>query len=177
MIIQQRSGLFPASYLVIAMIAILLCFYACKDKKEVLNQKLKDTITHYMESSVEGFKVDSIKIVGIDSLTDIQYAYFHKVIFQNFEEQLEQNYILYVTPITEQEWDEQERIRLQLEKIKSKIMQCDSILLDPDTDTVKFQYFFVATQVFGKNKNAQSEVHEIGFPIDKKFKVMEMELE
>ena len=160
-----------------AMMVVLFCLYGCKDKREVLNQKLKIAITQYMESAVEGFKVDSIKILGIDSLTDIQYVYFNKVIYQNFEEQLEQNYILYISPITEQEWDEQERISLQLEKIKNKIMQCDSILLDPRTDTVKFQYFFVATHVFGRNKNAQSEVHEIGFPIDKKFKVSELEWE
>jgi len=155
----------------------LFCLHACKDKKEVLNQKLKTAIIQYMESVVEGFKVDSIKILAIDSLTDMQYVYLNKVVYQNYEEQLEQNYILYITPTTEQEWDEQERVSLQLEKIKNKIMYCDSILLDPRTDTVKFQYFFVATHLFGKNKNAQPEEHEIGFPIDKKFNVKELDLQ
>ena len=157
--------------------SLLFCFYACKDKTTVLNQKLKTTITRYMESSVEGFKVDSIKILGIDSLTDMQYAYLNKVVYQNYEEQLEQSYILYITPMTEQEWDEQERVNLQLEKVKNQIISCDSILLHPNTDTVKFQYFFVATHIFGKNKQAQSEEYEIGFPIDKKFKIKELDLE
>jgi hypothetical protein len=157
--------------------AVSLLFYACGDRQGALNQKLKSAISQYMESSVEGFKMDSIKILGIDSLTDLQYTYFNKVIYQNQKEQLEQNYILYITPANEQEWDEQERINLQLEKIKSKIMQCDSILLDSRTDTVKFQYFFVSTQLFGKNKKAQSEVYEIGFPIDRQFKVREVEME
>jgi hypothetical protein len=162
---------------IFSICAMLLCLCACNDKQEVLNRKLKNTITRYMESSVEGFKVESIRILGIDSLTDFQYAGFNKVIFQNYEEVLEQNYILYVTPATDEEWDEQERISLQLEKIKNKIVQCDSILLSPTTDTVRFQYFFVAAKVFGKNKNAQSELHEIGFPMDKKFKVKELDVE
>jgi hypothetical protein len=162
---------------ILIILGTLFCLHACQDKKEVLNQKLKKTITQYMESSVEGFKVGSIRILGIDSLTDLQYAYFNKIVYQNYEEQLEQNYILYITPMTEQEWDEQERVSLQLERIKNQIIRCDSILLDPRTDTVKFQYFFVVTNIFGKNKNAESEEHEIGFPIDRKFKVRELDME
>ena len=156
---------------------MLLCLCACNDRQEALNRKLKNAITKYVETSIEGFKVDSIKILGIDSLTDLEYAYFNKIAYQNHEEMLERNYILYVTPYTDEEWDEQERISLQLENVKNQIRRCDSILLSPTTDTVKFQYFFVATHVFGKNKNAQSEVHEIGFPMDKKFKVMELDVE
>jgi len=159
---------------IIIICSTLFCLHACGDKKEALNLKLKSAITHYMELSVEGFKVDSIKILGIDSLTDLQYAYFNKVVYQNYEEQLEQNYILYVTPITEQEWDEQERVQLQLEKIRNQLLRCDSILLSPSTDSVRFQYFFVATHVFGKNKNAQPETYEIGFPINKAFTVQEL---
>jgi len=161
---------------IIFIIITLLCFCACESSKERLNRKLKNAITEYVESSIEGFKVDSIKILGIDSLTDLQYAYFNKVIFLNYEDVLEQNRLLYITPYTDEEWDEQERVSLQLENVKNQIRRCDSILLSPTTDTVKFQYFFVATHVFGKNKNAQSEVHEIGFPMDKKFKVMELDM-
>ena len=161
---------------ILIVCGILLCFHACKDKNEVLHQKLKTTIARYMESSVEGFKVDSIKILGIDSLTDMQYAYLNKVVYQNYEEQLEQNYILYIIPQTEQEWDEQERVSSQLEKVKNQILYCDSILLHPNTDTVTFQYFFVATHLFGKNKNAQPETYEIGFPMDRKFNIRELDL-
>ena len=162
--------------IIFSLCAILFCLCACNDGQEALNRKLKNAITKYMESSIEGFKVDSIKILGIDSLTDLQYAYFNKVIFLNYEDVLEQNELLYVTPYTDEEWDEQERVSLQLENVKNQIRRCDSILLSPTTDTVKFQYFFVATHVFGKNKNAQPELHEIGFPMDKKFKVMELDM-
>jgi len=163
--------------ILIIICGTLFCLHACQDKKEVLNKKLKTTIARYMESSIEEFKVDSISILSIDSLTDLQYAYFNKVVYQNYEEALEQNYILYITPMTEQEWDEQERVSLQLENIKNQIMRCDNILLDPHTDTVKFQYFFVVTNVFGKIKNTQPKSYEIGFPIDKKFNVKELDME
>ena len=162
---------------ILIIISTLFCLHACQDKKEVLNQKLKKSITQYMESSVEGFKVDSISILGIDSLTDLQYAYFNKIVYQNSEEELEQNYMLYITPETEAERDEQESLSLQLEKIKNHIIRCDSILLDPRTDTVKFQYFFVPAYVFGRNKNAESEEYKIGFSIDRKFKVKELDME
>jgi len=158
------------------IIFAVLFFYACGDRQAVLNKKLKQAITRYMETSVAGFKVDSIQILGIDSLNIVQYAYFNKVVYQNHEEALQQNYLLYITPINEQEWDEQERIQLQLDKIKMKITHCDSILLDPHADTLHFQYFFVAAKLFGKKKNAP-QVHEIGFPIDKQFKVMELDME
>lgn len=161
----------------IIICSALLCLHGCGGGQEALNRKLKSTITRYMESSIEGFRVDSIRILGIDSLTDLQYAYLNKVVYQNYEEQLEQHYLLYVTPDTEEEWDEQERVQLQLQKIKDQLLRCDSILLSPGTDTVKLQYFFVATHVFGKNKHAEAEVHEVGFPISKQFKVMELNVE
>jgi len=161
---------------VFIILTALLSLCACRNGKEKLNQRLKQVITQYMESSIEGFTVDSVQILGVDSLTDLQYAYFNKVALQNYEELLEQNRMLYLTPITEEEWDEQELVINQLQKIKNQLMQCDSILLDPRTDTVIFQYFFVATNVFGKNKNAQSETLFYGFPMDKSFKIKEMDV-
>jgi hypothetical protein len=129
-----------------------------------------------MEKNSEGFQVDSVFIMSVDSLTDFDFAYFQKIILKNKEEQLYNNPLLYIDAITDTEFDKQEKLHLQLQNLQRSISQCDSILLDERTDTTSLQYFFVATTIYGKDKDSKVQVQEIGFPIDKDFVVKEIDL-
>jgi hypothetical protein len=157
-------------------VAFICIAYGCENKDEKLKTKLTSVIASYMEKSIDGFKVDSISIMGIDSLTDFDFAFFQKIILKNQEEQLHRNRMLYIDPVTDEEFDKQEELQLQLQNIQHYINQCDSILLDERTDTTSLQYFFVATTVYGKNKEGKVEIQEIGFPVNKRFEVKEINI-
>jgi len=148
----------------------------CKNQNERLKIKVTKVITSYVEENMEGFTVDSVLIMGIDSLTDLDFAYFQKIIYENHESKILSNRMLYLYPITEEEFDEQEKLQSQLQAIRDRIQLCDNILLDIQTDTVSVEYFFVATKIFGKDKNGETRTHEIGFPIDKNFIVKEIDM-
>ena len=128
-----------------------------------------------MEKNMDGFTVDSVNIMGIDSLTDLEFAYFQKIIYENHESELLYNRMLYIYPITDEEYDEKEKLQSQLQGIQNRIQLCDSILLDVKTDTVAINYFFVAAKIFGKNKQGEIRLHEIGFPMDKSLTVKEID--
>jgi hypothetical protein len=154
---------------------MLLCFvYGCKTEHEKLKIKLANVITSYMEQTIDGFKVDSVFIMGIDSLTDLDFAYFRKVILETQEEQLYNNPLLYT--VSDEEFDEQQKLHLQLQNIQHSIFQCDSILIDERTDTIAVQYFFVGTIVYGKDKQDKIQIQEIGFPVNKHFEVEEINI-
>jgi hypothetical protein len=129
-----------------------------------------------MEKNMENFTVDSVNIMCIDSLTDLDFAYFQKIIYENREKEILANRALYIYPITDEEFDEQEKLQSQLQNVQNRIQLCDNILLDTKTDTIDIQYFFVAAKIFGKDKKGEIKTHEIGFPIDKNFAVKEIEM-
>jgi hypothetical protein len=155
---------------------VFVVFGCSEYKQKKLEMKLTNVITSYMEQRMDGFRVDSVSILGIDSLTDLDFAYFTKIILSNHEEQLYKNPALYIDPVSDKEFDEQEKLQLQLQQIQRHIAQCDSILLDEKTDTTALQYFFVGTTVYGKNKQGDKQRHEIGFPINKHFEVKEIDI-
>ena len=162
--------------LFLCVIALIICVFSCDTKQEKLKTKFTKVISSYVENNMDAFKIDSISIMGIDSLTDLDFAYFQKVIFKNYESEIYANPALYFDPITDEEFDEQEKLQSQLQMIQNNIQRCDSILLDNQTDTVSVQYFFVATRIFGKDDKGNSQIREIGFPIDKKFAIREINL-
>jgi len=154
---------------------VFICsVFGCKNQQEKLKTALTKVIVSYTEKNMLGFTVDSVSILGIDSLTDLDFAYFQKVVYENRESEIRANKMLYIYPVTDEEFDEQEKLKLQLQTTQNHILSCDSILLDNRTDTVVVQYLFVAAKIFGKNKKGEIETHEIGFPIDKNFTVKEI---
>jgi hypothetical protein len=161
-------------FLLIVMVIYFVC--GCESKHEKLKIKLTNAITFYMEQNTDGFKVDSVFIMGIDSLTDLDFAYFQKVILETQEEQLYNNSLLYTNPVSDEEFDEQEKLQLQLQNVQYAISQCDSILMDERTDTTSVEYLFVGTIIYGKNKQGEIQIHEIGFPVNKHFEVEEINL-
>jgi len=162
----------------IIVFCVLLGFaFGCGNQDERLKIKITKVITSYMEENMEGFTVDSVNIMGIDSLTDLEFAYFQKIIYENRESEIFANRMLYIYPITDEEFDEQEKLQSQLQNIQSRIQLCNNVLLDIQTDTVSVNYFFVAAKIFGKDKKGETQIHEIGFPIDKNFIVKEIDFE
>jgi len=162
----------------IIVFCVLVGFvFGCKNQNEKLKGKLTKVITSYVVENMEGFAVDSIDIMGIDSLTDLEFAYFQKIIYENRESEILANRMLYIYPITDEEFDEQEKLQTQLQNIKNRIQLCDSILLDERTDTLALQYFFVGAKIFGKDKKGETQIHQIGFPIYKNFTVKEIDFE
>jgi len=162
----------------IIVFCVLLGFaFGCGNQDERLKIKITKVITSYMEENMEGFTVDSVNIMGIDSLTDLEFAYFQKIIYENRESEIFANRMLYIYPITDEEFDEQEKLQSQLQNIQSRIQLCNNVLLDIQTDTVSVNYFVVAAKIFGKDKKGETQIHEIGFPIDKNFIVKEIDFE
>jgi hypothetical protein len=129
-----------------------------------------------MEQTIDGFKVDSVFIMGIDSLTDLDFAYFQKVVLETQEEHLYNNPLLYTNTVSDEEFDEQKKLQLQLQNIQHSIFRCDSILIDERTDTLSVQYLFVGTIVYGKDKQDKIQIQEIGFPVNKHFEVVEINI-
>ncbi len=163
------------NFIVLAIVLICVVL-GCKSKDEKLKMKLTGVITSYMEENIDDFRVDSVSIMGIDSLTDLDFAYFQKIIFKNTESEILTNRILYLDPITDEEYDEQEKLQSQLQMIQNRIQFCDSILMDQRTDTTSVEYFFVATKIYGKGKGETIQIQEIGFPIDKNFVIKEIDI-
>jgi len=162
--------------LILLVFVVICSVFGCGNRSEKLNKKIEKVITSYMEENMDGFTVDSVSIMGIDSLTDLDFAYFQKIIYENRESEILANRMLYIYPDTDEEFDAQEKLQLQLKTIQNRINLCDNILLDDRTDTVSVNYLFVATKIFGKYKNGTIQIHEIGFPIDNKnFKVKEID--
>ena len=140
-----------------------------------MEKKLKATIVEYMQANVEGLQVDSVLILGQDSLNDMDFAYMNKIVLQNAQEEMENNYLLYIEPETPEERVNQFELNKNLEWIKAKISYWDSVMLDNGTDTVTFQYYFVTSRIYGKI-GQMSQTYEIGFPISSDFKVQELQL-
>ena len=157
-------------------IALIVFVLSCGTREKKMKIKFTEVISSYVEKNMNDFKIDSISIMGIDSLTDMDFAYFQKVIYKNYENEIYANPALYLDPITDEEFDEQEKLQSQLQLIQNHIQRCDNILLDTQTDTVNVQYFFVATKIFGKDNKGNTQIHEIGFPIDKNFIIKEINL-
>jgi hypothetical protein len=130
-------------FFLIVIIPIFFIF-GCKNPHEKLIIKFTKAITSYMEENVNEFCIDSVAIMGIDSLTDLDFAYFQKIVYENRELEIRTNKMLYIYPITDEEFNEQEKLQSQLQTIQNYILLCDSILLDNRTDTASIQYFFVA---------------------------------
>jgi len=154
--------------LILVAIVVICSVFGCENQNEKLKKKVAKVITAYMDENIDGFCVDSVFIMGIDSLTDLDFAYFQKVVYENRELEIRANRMLYIYPDNDEEFDEQEKLQLQLVSIQSRIKLCDNILIDDKTDTVSINYLFVATKIFGKDKNGNIQIHEIGFPIDNK---------
>lgn len=155
-------------------VVLTVFLFACGNKQERQNNKFKKAIASYMGKNMEAFNIDSISILGVDSLTDFDFAYFQQVIFKNYEMEIIGNPKLYIYPDTDKEFDEKEKLQAQLQMIQNRINSCDSIMLDSQTDTTSIQYFFVATKIFGKDNKGELKTHEIGFPINKNFEIKEI---
>ena len=154
-----------------------VCFMVgCKNQDERLKVKATKIILSYVEKNMTDFSVDSINLMAIDSLTDLDFAYFQKIIYENKESEILSNRLMYIPPITDDEYNEQEKLQLKLQSIQKRIQLCNNVLLDIQTDTVAVQYLFIATKIFGKNKKGEPQIHEIGFPIDKNFRIVEIEM-
>ena len=160
--------------IIITSICLLVFVWGCKDENQKFKEKASTTITSYVEKNMDGFTIDSISILGIDSFTHLDYAYFRKVILKNYESEILANHLLYTEPQTDQEYEIQEKLQSSLQKIQSQIEECNNIMINPTTDTLTVQYYFVATSIYGKQGDKQ-EHHDIGFPMDKNFIIQEID--
>jgi hypothetical protein len=158
----------------IAIVFVFLTF-GCKNQHEKLKIKFTKIITSYMEENMANFCIDSVFIMGIDSLTDLDFAYFQKIVYENRESEILANRNLYIPPVTDEEFGEQEKLQSQLQTVRENISLCNNILLKERTDTISINYFFVATKIFGKDKKGKQQIYEIGFPIDKNFTIKEID--
>ena len=156
-------------------ICLLVFALGCKNENQKFKEKASTVITSYIEKNMDEFKVDSISILGIDSLTHLDYAYFRKVILKNHESGIFTNELLYIEPQTDQEYEMQEELQSSLRNIQTQITECDNILINPTTDTVTIQYYLIATSIYGK-QGGKPQQHDIGFPIDKNFNIQEIDL-
>ena len=154
---------------------MLLFFAGCKDENQKFRDKLIVVVTSYVEKNMEGFQVDSVSILGIDSLTHLDYAYLRKVTLKNYESNILANELLYIEPETDEERRAQEKLQSSLRNIQSRIEECENIMVNPTTDTTTIHYFFVATSIYGKQGKEKELRHDIGFPIDKNFTVQEID--
>ena len=153
---------------------MLLFAIGCKNENQKFKDKLTVTITSYVEENMDGFKVDSVSILAIDSLTHLSYAYLKKVILKNYESEIFANELLYMEATTDEEHEAQARLQSSLRNLKSRIEECDNILVNPTTDTTIIHYFFIATSIYGKQGKEKNLKYDIGFPIDKEFVVQEI---
>ncbi|MDR0367706.1 MAG: hypothetical protein LBH82_01025 [Bacteroidales bacterium] len=154
---------------------LLLLVCGCKDEKQKFREKASASIASYVEQNMQDFSIDSISILGIDSFTHLDYAYFRKVILKNHESNILSNELLYTEAQTEQDYEMQEKLQASLRKIHAQITECDNIMLNPTTDTLTVHYFFVATNIYGKQGDVPQH-HSIGFPMDENFKIQEIDL-
>ena len=160
--------------MILASLCMLLLVIGCKNENQKFKEKLTVTITSYVEENMDGFKVDSVSILAIDSLTHFSYAYLKKVILKNYESEIFANELLYMEAETDEEREVQANLQSSLRNLKSRIEECDNILVNPTTDTITIHYFFVATSIYGKQGNENILQYEIGFPIDKEFVIQEI---
>ena len=156
-------------------ICLFVFIVGCKDENQKFREKASSTITSYVENNMEGFQVDSVSILGIDSLTHLDYAYFRKIILKNHESNILANELLYVEPQTDQEYEMQKELQSSLRNIRTQVQECDNIMINPTTDTITIQYYLIATSVYGKQGD-EPQKHDIGFPIDKNFNIQEINL-
>ena len=162
--------------IVLTGLCLLLFVAGCKDENQKFREKLIVAITSYVEKNMEGFQVDSVSILGIDSLTHLDYAYLRKITLKNHESEIFANELLYIEPETDEERDAQAKLQSSLRNIQSRIEECDNIMINPTTDTTTIHYFFVATSIYGKQGNKKELRHDFGFPIDKEFNIQEIDI-
>jgi len=160
--------------IVLIIACVCLLAVSCKDENQKFREKLSLTITEYVEQNLDGFKVDSVSILSIDSLTHLDYAYFRKIVLRNQESDILSGELLYREPVSEEEHASRHQLQSSLKNLQSQIEECDNIIANPTTDTTVIQYFFVATSVYGKQENQAQEKLDIGFPLDKNLKIQEI---
>jgi len=161
--------------IVLAGLCLLLFIAGCKDENQKFRDKLIVVITSYIEENIEGFQVDSVSILGIDSLTHLDYAYLRKITLKNHESEIFANELLYIESKTDEEREAQAKLQSFLRNIQSRIEECDNIMINPTTDTTTIHYFFVATSIYGKQDGKELQ-YDFGFPIDKEFNIQEIDI-
>jgi len=160
--------------IVLIIACVCLLAVSCKDENQKFREKLNIIFTEYVEESIVGFKVDSILIFSIDSLTHLDYAQFRKEVLKNHESDILSSELFYREPDSEEEYANRYQLQSSLQNIQIQIKECDNILSNPTTDTTTIHYFFVATSVYGKQENQAQEKLDIGFPLDKNLKIQEI---
>jgi uncharacterized lipoprotein NlpE involved in copper resistance len=160
---------------ILVSIVVIYSVFGCENQSDKLNRKIAKIITSYMEENIDGLTIDSVSIMKIDSLTDLDFAYLQKIIYENKESEICANKMLYIYPDSDEEFEIKEKLQLQLQTVRNCIMLCNNVLLDDKTDTVFVNYLFVDAKIFGKDKKENIQIYEIGFPIDKNLNVKEID--
>lgn len=161
--------------IILTCCCFLLFFSGCKSEQEKFNHKATSVIRSYIGENMPDFHLDSISILGIDSLTHLDYAYFRKMVLENHESEISSNIFLYIEPQTEEEYETQQRLQFSLQNIRNQIEECNNILINPTTDTTTIHYFLVATTIYGK-KNDKKIQESFGFPMNKEFVIQEIDI-
>lgn len=153
-----------------------ITYFSCTRQETIDREKLVKTIDDYVKKNIpEQRTLDSISILKIDSLTDFTYIMFYQQFLENSIEMLNMEMNLALT------MGDAEKAAQKSEKISEVWSKSDlySAYIEDHKgdDKTPFKMYFVITKVYYKLPDKTQEIQDMGFPIDKDFKVVELNLE
>lgn len=161
-------------FLSIVLLTTIL-FLSCRNEEERLHKKIHDTIEDYVAKDLTpNSRIDSIKILRIDSLSEYQFIdYVLKPVIENEIEELSFQYNHLSENGSTDELILKQQTEQQINILVDKLLYYDKKLKQSANDSGKLSYYFVSTLVFTKTDTTSSQEY-YGFPITPDFKIREI---
>lgn len=160
-------------YIVLFTSSILLL--SCRNKEESLHKKIHDTIEDYVAKDLApNTRIDSIKILRIDSLSEYQFIdYVLKPVIENEIEELSFQYNHLSENGSMDELILKQQTEQQINILVDKLLYYDKKLSLSTKDSGTLSYYFVSTLIYTKTDTTSSQEY-YGFPITPDFQIREI---
>ncbi len=178
------------------LVTFLIASYS--NEKEELESSLKNTIEIYIRSKLETGTLDSVIIMGIETVTPYITTRFYqgKLYSELYKQQMISNpevqarYKMTIQKDTtvQESWDYAEYRKMVMaeytevdraeakekyEKLLVRIDSCQKILDSPDVDKETFMHYLVIVKAFTSKPGTPQKTEILSFKISQDFKIIE----
>jgi len=149
--------------------------FSCRSEEERFQKKINDAIKEYVAKSLApNTRIDSIKILQIDSLSEYQFIdYILRPVIENEIEELSFQYNHLSENGSVDELILKQQTEQQINILVDKLLYYDKKQGVSANDSDKLSYYFVSTLIYTKTDTTSSQEY-YGFPITPDFQIREI---
>lgn len=157
-------------------ISFILLTISCENKEERMQKKIHKVIEKYILTDLnKGTKIDSIKILRIDSVSDYHFvAFIIKPIIDNRLDELNYQFNHLSDSGSIEELKLKQDTEYEINKLIDKSDFYTDKLTNETLDSTNIRYYFVSTLIYTTDSNNNTSRDYYGFPITTDFQVREI---